>query len=194
MNEVIKNILERRSIRRYKPNSLDRADIETILKAGIYAPTGADAEPWHFTVITDKKIIDDLDEKARSAMKDSGIKRIVAMGENPQYRIFFHAPVVILISGEKILRKAGSHLSALADCSAAIQNMQLAAASLGIGTCWIGLIRYLFERDESMAPEGYKPLFALTLGYSSGPDAIRPRERREGTVSWIEPEKKNDIT
>ena len=94
--------------------------------------------------------------------------------------------MVILISGEKILRKTGTHLSALADCSAAIQNMQLAAASLGLGTCWVGLIRYLFEKDQSMSPAGYTPLYALALGYSAGPEAIRPRERREGTILWIE--------
>ena len=48
-NEVMKAILERRSIRKYKPDSLARADIETILSAGINAPNGADTEPWHFT-------------------------------------------------------------------------------------------------------------------------------------------------
>ena len=186
-NEVMKAILERRSIRKYKPDSLARADIETILSAGINAPNGADTEPWHFTILLDKKTIDDLDDKARSAMRDSGIERIMVMGNNPNYKIFFHAPVVIIISGEKILRKPGTHLSALADCSAAIQNMQLAAHSLGLGTCWVGLIRYLFSKDESFAPEGYQPLFALTLGYPANPPTvIHSRPRREGTISWIE--------
>ena len=188
MNEVIRTILERRSIRRYKPDPVSRADIETILQAALFAPTGADAEPWHFTVISDRALIADLDSRARSAMANSGIERIEAMGSAPHYRIFFGAPVVVLICGEKVLRKTGRHLSALADCSAAIQNMQLAAASLGLGTCWIGLIRYLFELEpDFMAPEGYAPLFAMTLGYADGPDAVRLRPaRREGTIAWIE--------
>ena len=187
MNEVMQNILKRRSIRKYKSDPVGRADLETIVQAALYAPTGADAEPWHFTVLTDKKLIGELDEKARAAMRESGIERIAEMGNNLAYRIFFGAPVVVVISGEKVLRKTGTHLSALADCSAAIQNMQLAATSLGLGSCWIGLIRYLFEKDKSMAPEGYEPLFALTLGTSAGAEAIRPRERRQGTVRWIEP-------
>lgn len=188
MNEVIRTILERRSIRRYKPDPVPRTDIETILQAALFAPTGADAEPWRFTVVTNRELIDDIDARARSAMGNSGIERIEAMGRAPHYRIFFGAPVVILICGEKVLRKTGRHLSALADCSAAIQNMQLAAASLGLGTCWIGLIRYLFEREpEFMAPEGYAPLFAMTLGYAAGSDAIRERPaRREGTIAWVE--------
>lgn len=186
MNEVMKVILERRSIRKYKPTSVSRDDIEAILKAAVYAPTGADAEPWHFTVMTNHAAIVELDRKARIAMSESGIERIMVMGNNPNYRIFFGAPVVIVICGEKVLRKTGTHLSALADCSAAIQNMQLAAASLGLGTCWIGLIRYLFAKDESIAPDGYTPLFAMTLGYSSGLDAIRKRERRTGVISWLE--------
>lgn len=184
MNPIIENILKRRSIRKYKPDPLQRQDLEIILEAALHAPTGADAQPWHFTVITDIQKIQELDAKARHAMIESGIERIIAMGENPNYRIFFGAPVIIIISGEKTLRKTGTHLSAIADCSAAIQNMQLAAASLGIGSCWIGLIRYFFEKDETLAPEGYKPLYALALGYSAGPEAVRPREKREGTVSW----------
>jgi nitroreductase len=188
VNEVLRTILERRSVRQYKPDAVAKEDIETVLQAAIYAPSGAGAEPWHFTVITDRKVIEDFDARARAAMAESGIERMEALGASPVYRVFFDAPVVILISGEKVLRKPGRHLSALADCSAAIQNMQLAAASIGLGTCWIGLARYLFEQEPSfMAPEGYAPLFALTLGYPNDPKTASPRPpRREGTISWLE--------
>jgi len=185
MNEVLRAIFERRSIRKYSAEPVKREDIETVLQAGLHAPTGADAEPWRFGVLADRKMIEDLDERARAAMRESGIERIAAMGANPKYRIFFGAPVVIMIYGERTLRKTGTHLSALADCSAAIQNMQLAAFSLGLGTCWIGLLRYLFATDRCMAPEGYDPLYGMTLGYSAGSEAVRPRTRREGTVTWF---------
>jgi nitroreductase len=185
MNEVLRAIFERRSIRKYTGEPVKRGDIELVLQAGLHAPTGGDAEPWHFGVMTDRGMIEDLDERARAAMRESGIERIVALGANPKYRIFFGAPAVIMIYGERVLRKTGTHLSALADCSAAIQNMQLAAFSLGLGTCWIGLLRYLFETDRCMAPEGYDPLYGMTLGYSAGPEAVRPRTRREGTVTWF---------
>jgi nitroreductase len=191
MNEVLRTILKRRSIRQYKLDAVSREDIETVLQAALYAPSGAGAEPWHFTVITDRKVIEDFDARARAAMAESGIERIETLGKAPHYRVFFGAPVVILICGEKILRKPGRHLSALADCSAAIQNMQLAAVSIGLGTCWIGLVRYLFEREPAfMAPEGYEPLFALTLGHPAEgllSEVLPPREdRRPGTVAWLE--------
>ncbi|MGI6782944.1 MAG: nitroreductase family protein [Aminivibrio sp.] len=185
MNPIIDAIMKRRSIRKYTDQPVSREDIETVLKAGIYAPTGGDAEPWHFGVLTDRKTIDDLDERGRKAMSQSGIERIVAMGTNPKYRLFFGAPVVIMIYGEKVLRKTGTHLSALADCSAAIQNMQLAAYSLGLGTCWIGLMRYLFATDRCFAPEGFDPLYAMTLGYSAGAEALRPRSRMEDVITWF---------
>ena len=185
MNEVLRAIFERRSIRKYSDEPVKREDIELVLQAGLHAPTGGDAEPWHFGVQTDREMIEDLDERARAAMRESGIERIAAMGSNPKYRIFFGAPVVIMIYGERTLRKTGTHLSALADCSAAIQNMQLAAFSLGLGTCWIGLLRYLFATDRCMAPEGYDPLYGMALGYSAGLEAVRPRTRREGTVTWF---------
>ncbi|MDR1731973.1 MAG: nitroreductase family protein [Synergistaceae bacterium] len=186
MNEVLRTILERRSIRKYTPEEVSRADIEAILQAGLYAPSGAGAETWHFTVITDKKVIEDFDARTRAAMAESGIERIETMGKAPHYRVFFGAPVVILICGEKIPRKPGRHLTSLADCSAAIENMHLAAVSLGLGACWIGLVRYLFEREPAfMAPEGYEPLFALTLGHPDETPASRA-PRREGTVRWLD--------
>jgi nitroreductase len=186
VNEVLRVILERRSVRKYRPEGVSREDIETVLQAGLYAPSGAGAEPWHFTVITDKRVIEDFDLRARAAMAESGIERIEALGKAPRYRVFFDAPVVVLICGEKVLRKPGRHLCALADCSAAIQNMQLAAVSIGLGTCWIGLVRYLFEREpEFMAPDGYKPFFALTLGHPAEIPAQREK-RRFGTVNWLE--------
>jgi nitroreductase len=185
MNEVLRTILTRRSIRSYKPDAVSKEDIELILRAALHAPSGAGAEPWHFTVVTDRSLIEDFDARARAAMAESGIERIEAMGKAPHYRVFFGAPVVILICGEKNLRKTGRHLSALADCSAAIQNMTLAAASIGLGSCWIGLVRYLFEKEPSfMAPEGYGPLFALALGHPLETPETRP-PRREGTVAWM---------
>ena len=188
MNEVLRTILDRRSIRNYKHDAVPREDIEAVLQAALYAPSGAGAEPWHFTVITNRRLIEDFDARARAAMAESSIERIEAMGKAPQYRVFFGAPVVILICGEKVLRKTGRHLSALADCSAAIQNMSLAAASIGLGSCWIGLVRYLFEKEPAfMAPEGYEPLYALTLGYPLGIPEARA-QRRDGTVSWVESE------
>ncbi|MDR3231576.1 MAG: nitroreductase family protein [Synergistaceae bacterium] len=186
MNEVLRTIMERRSVRRYKADPVGREDIETVLQAALYAPTGGSAEPWHFTVITDGRVIGDFDARARAAMAESGIERIEAMGKAPHYRVFFDAPVVILVCGEKVLRRTGRHLSALADCSAAIQNMLLAAVSIGLGGCWIGLVRYLFEREPAfMAPDGYEPLFALTLGHPDGIPEERAK-RREGTVAWLE--------
>ncbi|GHV44165.1 NAD(P)H nitroreductase [Synergistales bacterium] len=186
MNDVLRTILERRSIRKYKPDGVSKADIETVLQAALHAPTGAGNEPWHFTAITNRGVISDFDARTKDAMVNSGVERIEAMGKAPHYRVFFDAPAVILICGEKVLRKPGRHLFALADCSAAIQNIALAAASIGLGTCWIGLVRYLFERDPSfMAPEGYEPLFAMTLGHpDETPSARTPR--REGTVAWVE--------
>ena len=87
MNDVLRAIMERRSIRKYSDRPVKREDIETVLQAGLYAPTGGDAEPWHFGVLTGREMIDALDERARAAMRASGIERIVDMGENPKYRI-----------------------------------------------------------------------------------------------------------
>lgn len=186
MNDIIKNMIERRSVRAYTGEVPSRAELELITQTAIHAPNGGTAEPWHFTVVTDKKIIDELDAKARGAMSASGIERIMALGNNANYRIFFGAPVVIMVYAERNMRKTGTHLSALADCSAAIENMSLAAASLGLGSCWIGLARYLFEKDMCMAPEGFYPVYALALGHpAKSQKNLPPKNLRENTVSWM---------
>lgn len=185
MNEVIKNIIGRRSVRAYTSESVSRSCLELIIEAAVNAPSGATAEPWHFRVMTDRSTIEELDARARAAMASSGIERIEGMGRNPNYRIFFGAPVVIMIYAERKLRKTGVHLSALADCSAAIENMALASASLGLGSCWIGLARYLFETDMCMAPDGFYPVYALALGHPAEDQRnLPPKKLREGTVSW----------
>ena len=70
MNQVIQTILKRRSIRKYHNKPVKKSDIETILQAGIFAPTGADAEPWHLTAITNLAYLEELNQKDYPVIHD----------------------------------------------------------------------------------------------------------------------------
>ena len=76
MNQVIQTILKRRSIRKYQNQPVSKSDIETILQAGIFAPTGADAEPWHLTSITNTAYLEELNQKAKTAMNQSQLSHL----------------------------------------------------------------------------------------------------------------------
>lgn len=180
MLEVIKR---RRSIRKYLPDQIKDEELNAILEAALFAPSGHNEQPWHFLVIRNKELIDRMSEKAKEAMACSNIDWIAKIGQNPRRHIFHNAPTVVVISGRK-----GSY-SALVDCSAATQNMLLAAESLGIGSCWIGLANFFFQQEEEMKklpiPEGYEPFYAVTLGYKDPSHRPVAPERRRDVFAYI---------
>ncbi|MGA2027760.1 MAG: nitroreductase family protein [Syntrophobacteraceae bacterium] len=129
MNETIKTLLERRSIRKFKPGQIKEEELNAILDAGMYAPSGANQQSALFVVIQDKETL-----KKVSAMNAA----VLGTDIDPYYG----APTVILVFADK------SKIAPVEDASLALGNMFNAAASLGIGSCWVHRTRQMFETDE----------------------------------------------
>ena len=144
MNEILKAIKNRRSVRSYKSDQIKEEELQAIIEAGIYAPTGHNDQPWHFTVIQNKEKIDYISEKCKDLMKESEIQWIKNMGLNPNVSIPHNAPTLIIVSGRK------NAVSPKIDCSAAIENMLIAAQSLNIGSVWLGLLSFFFELEDEV--------------------------------------------
>lgn len=185
MNETIKTILNRRSIRSYSDEQIKEEELDIIIKAGLYAPSGHNMQPWHFTVVQDKKIIDSLSRDTKEEMAKLENDFMKAKGADESFHLFYNSPTVIVISGEK------SAIVPNLDCAAATENMLIAAESLNIGSCWIGLAKFLFlsEKVEEyikllQIPEGYEPYYAIALGYKTTENNEAPT-RRENTVNYI---------
>jgi nitroreductase len=103
---------------------------------------------------------------------------MVSMGNNKALNLYYKAPTVILVSGKK------EAIAPLVDASAAIQNMLIAAESLGIGACWIGFAKFYFTGPDQYRklgiPEGYEVLYGVSLGYKpEGPVAKPPARKNE---------------
>lgn len=183
MNEALKTIRKRRSIRKYLPDQIKQEELDAIIEAGIYAPTAKREEPWYFTVIQNREIIDEISIKTKLQMTKSDTDWIADTGKIEKYHILYHAPTVIIISGRE------SAFAPLIDCSAATQNMLIAAESLGIGSCWIGLVRFMFIDEEEIKkfsiPEGYKPYYAICLGYKDLPEELPIPERNRDVVGYM---------
>jgi len=172
-NKVLKIIKSRRSIRAYLPKQIKGKELRAILEAGAYAPSAHNEQAWHFTVIRNKELIDRISEKAKelmAAQKDGWVKE---MGGKRSFHVLYNAPTVIVVSMRK------DAIAPLVDCSAAIQNMLLAAESLGIGSCWIGLARFYFSIKKELPrlklPKGHEPCFAVTFGYKAEHPEAKPR-------------------
>lgn len=181
MNDVLKSIKSRRSVRAYKSDLLKKDDLQTIVEAGIYAPTGCNDQPWHFSVVQDRALLDEVNEKTKQAMTQVPFEWMNKIGQNPDLDITHKAPVLIIVS----MRKESA--SGPIDCTAAMENMMLAAESLGIGSCWMGFVRLVYSDAELMkklgVPEGLEPQQAAVFGYKAKEQMAVP-ERKLDVVTY----------
>jgi nitroreductase len=179
MNETLKAISNRRSTRSYKAEQISDMELNEILNAAIAAPKAVGVPKWHFTVVQDNDMLDRMVEDIIEAVKNSGNKFLIGAVSRPNHHTFYHAPTVIIISGDQ------SSPYYQYDCAAAAENILIAAESLNIGSCWIGTFLPLFAsekgekyKEELGIPEGYNPICAVTLGYKATENApTQPRNR-----------------
>lgn len=175
MNEIIKAMEERRSVRKFKPDMPERSDIEQIIEAGLYAANGRGRQTAIVIAVTNKALRDKISEDNR---KIGGW----ADGFDP----FYGAPVILIVLAEK------HWPTAVHDGSLVLGNLMLAAHSLGLGSIWIHRAREEFETDE------YKELLThlciegewigighCAVGYADG-EIPAPAKRRDNRVFWME--------
>ncbi|MBK5252449.1 MAG: nitroreductase family protein [Peptostreptococcaceae bacterium] len=183
-NNVLETIKKRRSVRKFLQEKIKQEELDAIIEAGIYAASGHNSQPWHFTVIENKEFINEMNDKTKEAMRASDIDWIRKMGEKEKLHILGNAPMVIIVSG----RQENAY-SPLTDCANAIQNMLVAAESLDIGTCYIGLTEYFFKDDENLKtmniPDGYVPYYTVSIGYKDPAYAWKAPVRNEDVVNYI---------
>ena len=175
MNEIIKAMEERRSIRRFKPDMPSKSDVEQILEAGLYAANGRGKQAVITIAITNKSERDKLSDTNR---KIGGWED----GVDP----FYGAPVVLVVLADK------SHPPHVYDGSLVMGNLMLAAHSLGLGSIWIHRAREEFETTEyremlkTLGIEGeWEGIGHCAIGYIDGEIPV-PAKRREGRVYYVE--------
>ena len=185
MNEAINAIRNRRSTRGFLEKQIQEEELQAILECGIYAPSANNGQPWHFTVLQNKDIIDRLSDGFKELAKKSENVYIREYGNNEKFHVFYNSPTVIFVSGEANNTNAG------VDCAAAVENMLIAAESLSLGSCWVGFIAYLLNSEEGKLfieelgiPEGFKQIHSIALGYKRINVTNAPR-RKENTVNVV---------
>ena len=186
MNDTIKVLLDRRSVRVYDDRPVSKEDLDTIVKCGQYAASANGRQPWHFTVITDRALLDRISAANRDAVladpNTPADAREAAM--EPAFHSFRGAPAAILVSAEN------DRVNTIADCANATENMAIAAKALGLGSCYLASHKAAMIAPGGEAlkkaagtPDGYIPYFALAVGYPAEDPA--PAPRRAGTVSYL---------
>lgn len=183
-NETLETIKSRRSTRAFGPGQVGDEALAAIVEAGTYAPHGG-GEAWHFTVIQNAAVLEQLDRLAKEYAAGCGLPWLEALGRDGDFQSTYGAPTVILVSG----KEAGP--SAEADTAAATQNLLLAAESLGLAACWGYFVTQAFLTEEGKAgrgelgiPEGYRVYTSVMLGHPAGEVPVAP-PRKGGTVTYV---------
>jgi nitroreductase len=189
-NDVLKNIYSRRSVRAYLPDDVPDGVIRELIRAGTYAPSAANKQPWRFVVIKNRELIAKLSDKAKELWMEQAaktsqpeLKSLVKMVSRPGFNIFFSAPLLIMIFSDS------DAFSPQIDCALAGENMMLAARSLGMGSCWIGLAAPLGQvqaiLDDLGASSACKLEGSLIFGYPVKLDMKAPNREENVVLKWI---------
>ena len=172
MNEVLQNMLTRRSVREFKKEQIKDEELDLILKAGIYAPSAMNKQSWQFTVVQNKEKI----ELLAKVIRDS-------LGRDAGYN-FYAPPTLIMLSNEK------DNPEGQADCACALENIFLMANSLGIGSCWINQLKTICDEKEVREvlisfgiPENHTVWGMASIGYPNG--AAKEHERNNQVIKFV---------
>lgn len=146
--DAMENLLTRRSIRKFTPEKVSREDIHTLLRAGMQAPSANNGQPWQFIVIDERSLLDKITEF------------------HPHSKMMLEAQTAIIVCA--IVPRDKLYGLWVQDCSAATQNILLAAHSMGLGAVWLGV----HPREERVngvvamfdLAEEVKPFSIIALG------------------------------
>ena len=162
MNDTLKTIFSRKSVRSYRNEPVSKEKLDMIVKAGMAAPTAVDKRPWEFIVVTDRKVLKELADAL------------------PYARMASSAAAAIIVGGD--VRNSGAGMDSdywIMDCSAATENILLAAESMGLGAVWTAVYpedtRIRAVRQILGIPPHIVPLNLIPLGVPAGGE--KPKDK-----------------
>jgi len=190
-NEVMTCIRNRRSTRKFKEEQITNEERDLLLEAAIWAPSGGNNQTWLFTVIQDKEKLLRLNELVRQGFQiwtpdDDYPGKLGAKASSARetYNYYYHAPTLMIASNRL------NYENAMADCALALENVFLAAESIGLGTCYVNQLHWL-RNDEGVRnylatlgiPKEHTICAAAAIGYIA--EATPVPARKEGTINIV---------
>ena len=179
LNEAITG---RRAVRNYSTEALDALVVTLLIDAAIQAPSAMNQQPCTFTVLRNQKILDQISDASKVfVLKTMGPSlhsdQFQSRMEDPDFHIFYHAPVLILISSN------AEGPEVVEDCALAAENLMLAAYAMGLGTCWIGLAQNFLNTVEGKSllgiPTEWVAVAPIIVGHPKALAPAVPRKKPE---------------
>ena len=183
MNETLNTIMERYSCRGFADTPLTEEQIKALTEAALASPSGMNRQPWHISVVTDKKLIEEIDAEGIGIFAAAEDKTAYEMFKSRGGKLLYNAPCMMMISQD------GSDMAKM-DCGILSQNVALAAHSLGLGSCICGVISVPLSgpRGEEFKkslkfPEGYE--FGISILLGTAEVCKEPHELDGNKVTYI---------
>ena len=179
-------IFGRRSVREYASQEVDEQAIRRLIEAAVHAPNAVNQQPWMFTVVRDKAVLDKLSRAAKSHMlanitPGAHSDHFRSLLSDPNFHIFYHAPVLVLISA------AAYGPWIVEDCALAAENLMLAAHGVGLGSCWIGFAQSFLRTTEGKdlidLPVSSVPVAPIIVGHPKAVPFDVPRKVPD--IQWV---------
>jgi nitroreductase len=165
MNAFLNIISGRTSVRTFTPQAVAPELVESLLRAAMAAPSSKNRQPWHFVVVTQ--------DTARQALAE----------QLPYAKMLRDAPLAIVVCGDTTVHTGESAISWVMDCSAATENLLIAAAATGLGAVWTGVYPYADRitavRKTLSLPENIVPLNVIAAGHPAHLTAIKDKWKSE---------------
>jgi nitroreductase len=152
VNDTIKSIMKRSSIRKFKKDKLSETQIDILMKAALAAPSAANTQPWNFSFVEDTKLITDLEDYLVELAMNSGDEIAINRLKSRNNKVIFDAPLLVIVSSP-----LKGHFDML-DCGISIENIVIAAESMGLSSVILGGMRVAFMGDKKSF---YKDLFCI---------------------------------
>ncbi len=176
-------IKQRRSVRAYTEEQVTKEQVEAILEAGTWAPTGMDRQPWRFIIIEDKKLIKLVSDETKELVKKA-MPPLAAQYNTERDVICYNAPVLVLVCTEKDPQWSNVNLL---DSVLAAENMFLKAYELGLGTCYMGFVNLLNSKPEVLrkigVPENCDMMVPFIIGHPQTKQTAGKRQK-PNIIKW----------
>jgi nitroreductase len=182
--ELNEAIIGRRSVRAYSEEPVSKEQIEEVLEAGIWAPTGMHREPWRFIVIEDKALIKYVSDETKILVQKN-MPPLAKQFSTELDIICYNAPVLVLVCTEKDQQWADINLL---DSVLAAQNMFLKAHELGLGTCYMGFVNLISSKPEVLKKIGVPENCDMQLSFILGHPKVkqgRGKRNKLNIIKWV---------
>ena len=175
VNEVVQNILSRRSIRDFTEDQVPKEILENILQCGYYAPSGHNMQTWKFTVVRSAEKIEQFRQVVEKVAKETKV----------HFYGFNNPKTIVLVSNDR------RNADGIQDSSCAVQNMMLAANSYGIGSAWINALMTICDEPEVREmlkgfgiPDTHIVWSTVVMGYPA--KAGKELAKKTNVINWVE--------